>query len=59
MTEAGKKYLSDILLAISLIEQFTTDTSSFNDYLKDIKTQSATERQLGIIGEAELLMCFT
>jgi uncharacterized protein with HEPN domain len=52
MTEAGKKYLSDILQAISLIEQFTINTSSFNDYLKDIKTQSATERQLGIIGEA-------
>jgi uncharacterized protein with HEPN domain len=52
MTEQGKKYLSDILHAIELIEQFTINTANFDDYLTDLKTQSAVERQLGIIGEA-------
>jgi uncharacterized protein with HEPN domain len=52
MTDEGKKYLSDILRAIEMIEQFTLTTVSFNDYLADLKTQSAVERQLGIIGEA-------
>jgi uncharacterized protein with HEPN domain len=52
MTEQGKKYLSDILRAIELIEQFTITTPNFNDYSMDLKTQSAVERQLGIIGEA-------
>ena len=52
MTEASKKYLSDILQAISLIELFTINISGFNDYVSDLKTQSAVERQLGIIGEA-------
>lgn len=52
MTEQGKKYLSDILRAIELIEQFTNTTTNFEDYSTDLKTQSAVERQLGIIGEA-------
>ncbi len=52
MTDEDKKYLSDILQAIVLIEQFTNNTATFNDYLLDFKTQSAVERQLGIIGEA-------
>jgi uncharacterized protein with HEPN domain len=52
MTEQGKKYLSDILRAIELIEQFTSTTTNYNDYSIDLKTQSAVERQLGIIGEA-------
>jgi len=52
MTEKGKKYLSDILMAIDLIENFITDTPDFNLYQKDLKTQSAVERQLTIIGEA-------
>ncbi|GHT71014.1 DUF86 domain-containing protein [Bacteroidia bacterium] len=46
------KYLFDIQHAISLIENFTKDTSTFADYEKDFKTQSAVERQLAIIGEA-------
>jgi uncharacterized protein with HEPN domain len=50
--EKALKYLSDIKQAIELIEDFTASTNSFNDYLVDIKTQSAVERQLGIIGEA-------
>ena len=51
MTEQGKKYLSDILRAIELIEKFTATTETFIDYSADLKTQSAVERQLGIIGE--------
>ena len=52
MTDKGKKYLSDILMAIELIEEFTTGVKDFNVYDSDKKTQSAVERQLAIIGEA-------
>ena len=52
MTDQGKKYLSDILRAIELINDFMTTISNYNDYKIDFKTQSAVERQLGIIGEA-------
>jgi len=52
MTERGKKYLSDIQIAIELIESFIKDINSFDTYSEDLKTQSAVERQLGIIGEA-------
>jgi uncharacterized protein with HEPN domain len=52
MTEKGQKYLSDILQSIELIEDFTKSITSYNDYVSDLKTQSAVERQLGIIGEA-------
>ena len=52
MTEKGIKYLSDIHTALILIEEFTKSTTDFNDYCLDLKTQSAVERQLGIIGEA-------
>jgi len=52
MMEKHKKYLSDILTAIELIEKFTVDINDFNIYLSDLKTQSAVERQLAIIGEA-------
>jgi uncharacterized protein with HEPN domain len=52
MTEKGKKYLSDILTSIDLLEKFTVDINDFNSYQSDLKTQSAVERQLAIIGEA-------
>lgn len=52
MTEAGRKYLSDILIAIDLIEKFVQDTPDFTTYEADLKTQSAIERQLVLIGEA-------
>jgi len=52
MTEQSSKYLTDILMAIELIEDFTKDINSFTDYERDRKTQSAVERQLVIIGEA-------
>ncbi len=52
MTERDLKYLSDIINAIDLIEDFTRSIESYNDYVNDLKTQSAVERQLGIIGKA-------
>ncbi|MDR2840145.1 MAG: DUF86 domain-containing protein [Paludibacter sp.] len=45
------KYLFDIQHSISLIEDFLKGIDSFSAYEKDLKTQSAIERQLGIIGE--------
>lgn len=35
-----------------MIESFSSDIRDFESYLADLKTQSAVERQLGIIGEA-------
>ncbi len=52
MTDQHKKYLSDIHLAIELIEEFTSSIDNYNEYCSDIKTQSAVERQLSIIREA-------
>jgi uncharacterized protein with HEPN domain len=52
MTEKTLKYLSDILIAIELIEDFTSGITDFRVYDADRKTQSAVERQLVIIGEA-------
>ena len=52
MTDQGNKYLADNLQAIELIESFTSESSDFDVYITDLKTQSAVERQLGIIGEA-------
>jgi len=48
----SKKFLDDILYAIGLIEEFIADVDSFDEYLKDAKTRSAIERQIGIVGEA-------
>ncbi len=36
--DKSRKYLSDILIAIDLIEDFIIDISDFNDYEKDLKT---------------------
>ena len=47
-----KILLSDMMRAISLIESFTANTRSYMEYTVDLKTQSAVERQLAIIGEA-------
>lgn len=52
MTEKSLKYLSDILMAMELIDDFTQEISDFNAYECDRKTQSAVERQLVLIGEA-------
>lgn len=50
MTERGKKYLSDVVQTIDLIEAFMAGIETHEQYVKDRKTQSAVERQLGIIG---------
>jgi uncharacterized protein with HEPN domain len=47
-----KKYYEDILLAISLIDEFLTDINLFSEYIVERKTKSAVERQLAIAGEA-------
>lgn len=52
MTEKGLKFLCDIRSAIELIGEFTSTTPTFSDYVNDLKTRSAVERQLSIIGEA-------
>ena len=52
MTDKAIKYLSDIQYAISLIDSFLGNIDNFSKYQSDTKTQSAVERQLGIIGEA-------
>jgi len=52
MTERSIKYLSDILSAIDLINDFVAGVNDYTDYDRDRKTQSAVERQLVIIGEA-------
>ena len=52
MTDKSLKYLSDITTAIKLIEDFTKEIEDYNAYDQDLKTQSAVERQLAIIGEA-------
>ena len=52
MTDKAIKYLSDVQYAISLIEGFLEGVENFWVYQSDLKTQSAVERQLGIIGEA-------
>jgi uncharacterized protein with HEPN domain len=51
MKTESKKYLSDVEYSIRLIEEFIKD-QSFGEYKADLKTKSAVERQLGIIGEA-------
>ena len=50
MDKTGK-YLFDIQHSISLIENFVAPINNFNEYVSDVKTQSAIERQLIIIGE--------
>ncbi len=44
MMDKSKKYLSDVLIAIDLIEDFTVDIKDFYQYSNDLKTQSAVER---------------
>ncbi len=51
MTERIKKFLFDILFSIEAIEEFLKGYD-FVKYQNDLKTKSAVERQLGIIGEA-------
>jgi uncharacterized protein with HEPN domain len=46
------KLFNDIISSIILIEQFLGSINLFEEYTVDVKTKSAIERQLGIIGEA-------
>jgi len=46
------KYLFDISNSIQLIENFIIGIENYRAFQEDIKTQSAVERQLSIIGEA-------
>ncbi len=39
MTAKARKYLSDILYSIELIEQFLDPTPSFQEYSNDLKTR--------------------
>ena len=41
MTDEAKKYLSDIVRAIELIELFMNDIDHFETYVDDLKTKSA------------------
>lgn len=50
--ERNQKLLTDIYCAINLVTDFLSTTKNFEDYNSDLKTQSAVERQLAIIGEA-------
>lgn len=52
MKKHSVKYLTDVLIAIDLIEEFVEEIQNFTQYCSDYKTQSAVERQLAIIGEA-------
>jgi uncharacterized protein with HEPN domain len=46
------KLFNDIINSIILIEEFLGPINLFEEYTVDLKTKSAIERQLGIIGEA-------
>jgi uncharacterized protein with HEPN domain len=53
MNERVEKSLHDILLSISEIESFFEDRPKrFDDFLSDIRTRRAVERNIEIIGEA-------
>jgi uncharacterized protein with HEPN domain len=52
MTEREKKLLLDMFFAAQYVEQFKEPINSFEEFSQDIKTKSAVERQLLIIGEA-------
>ncbi len=38
MTEQAKKYLSDMLMAIELVERFSEGTTTFEAYQADLNT---------------------
>jgi len=53
MEKQIKVFLSDILDSIQEIESYFPDKKfNFNEFLNDIKTKRAVERNLAIIGEA-------
>ena len=52
MNDRSRKFLIDISIAAQHIEIFCKDVPSFDQYVADLKTKSAVERQLAVIGEA-------
>lgn len=46
------KLYFDIVNSIDLIQEFIGPINLFEEYAVDLKTKSAIERQLGIVGEA-------
>ena len=46
------KLYFDIVNSIDLIQEFIGPINLFEEYTVDLKTKSAIERQLGIVGEA-------
>ncbi|MGN6397608.1 MAG: HepT-like ribonuclease domain-containing protein [Mucilaginibacter sp.] len=46
------KLFNDIVTSIDNIERFLGSINLFEEYAVDLKTKSAIERQLGIVGEA-------
>ena len=50
MTAPENKYWSDVLSAIEEIDQFVAGIGSLNEYVRDVRTKRAVERNLSIIG---------
>jgi uncharacterized protein with HEPN domain len=49
MTDQGKKYLTDIIHAIDLIESFTSDISGYDDYITDLKLKVQLRDNLALL----------
>lgn len=52
MDNEVKTWLKDIEQAIEEINSFLPDKRNFNDFVSDLKTKRAIERNIEIIGEA-------
>ena len=52
MSDELRKYLTDILFAVSEIESFICEKKNFNRFRKSALIRAAVERKLEIIGEA-------
>ncbi|MCO5274967.1 MAG: DUF86 domain-containing protein [Flavobacteriales bacterium] len=52
MMGPSAKFWSDILTAIGEVESFLEGVGSLNEYVRDLKTKRAVERELAVIGEA-------
>ena len=52
MIDRKAKLYIDIVNGIDLIHEFIGTIDLFEEYTVDLKTKSAIERQLGIVGEA-------
>lgn len=52
MNDELRKYLTDVLMAISDIESFVGEKKNFNHFRKSALLRAAVERKIGIIGEA-------